>query len=491
MEKALKKTKALWREKIDPTAPNDPRWAQGFLSCIAFFSVALLLSAYQSFPTLASFGHDEVHYYHDFHFKLIEDGRWLNYLLHDFLRSIPTHTWAALLLIASWMLFFRLAKALELEVRQAIIFASTVLTVLPFAEQSLWPATTIPAVAVLLLSSLLIKRKVPYQVTYIFCGLLIFGTLQSFYFLLPLFFLSSFSNTALTQTKRWHLFLSHMIWWMAGAVAGVLLMSFALWLLTGSFGVKPAEWRRIQPIQDMDGLIRNTLYTSREFVNYFIQLAKSSGIYTAWFAIIITAISVIRIRSWKSSPQKTSLIIAVGMAFFAFSTPLAPAIQTRSLIAFSAAFITAIALLPGRTSVGKIAASTMLLLIGYTQSINTDSYLSKHHKTSQFFQQKIQEILPSPIESYKAIALFGTMEEKSIETRTFNSPPLMHGILHSMGINDYWDCRQGLDHRCEGIKNSEIVSTKHFLHGKLQLSLSEENIAAIKFTPNPPDTHQD
>lgn len=477
----MKVDEKTWEQSFPFLPKRNADWQQiFFISCFAL-SILFLISAYQAIPTLASFGHDEVHYYTSFYFKLGEDGRWLNYFLHGFLRKISAHAWAAFFLVASWMLFFRLAISLEIKTGYAALVASTALTALPFVEQSLWPATTAPAVIVLLICSLFVHRNIAYPIIYVFAGTLIFGTLQSFYFLLPLFFLKDFLLPTSDGKNLWKLLFSHLFWWVVGAVAGVLVMSSMLWVLTGHFGVQPADWRRVQPIHDFHGVIRNVLHAIHAFSTYSVQLAKSTGADRAWFIYCIAAIIIVRFRSLTKSTAVALLIASVGAAFFVFSIPLAPIIQSRSLIALSTAFIVAIILIPGRTVIGQIVGAILLLTVNYNNSANAADYLRKHQSVSNFYQQKIQQLLPAPIESYSAIALFGHMDGSTRIAQTFNSPPLMHGIIYAMGAKDYQDCRQGLDSRCNEIESKNIIAKIALTEGELSLSIDEKNVANIRY----------
>src|SRR5690606_15228961 len=147
--------------------------------------------------------------------------------------------------------------ALAFDAPYAALFASTTMLAYPFVEQVLWPATAMPAVALLLGASLLVERGVAHPQIYIVFGILIFDTLQTLYFLLPLFFLGQFLQEAEPAAKRWRLFVNHMAWWIGGSVVGVLVMSTMLWLMIGHFGPQPAEWRLTNTTDDLNSLLDN------------------------------------------------------------------------------------------------------------------------------------------------------------------------------------------------------------------------------------------
>lgn len=466
---------------LSVSSAGDSTWMQLFAGIAALMGVVLLVSVYAVLPQLEVFGHDEVHYYADLSFKLGEDGRWLNFFLHDFLRAIAPGIWAVLFLGASWAVLFRTAQALGVNSAYAVLVASVILMSAPFVEQSLWPATTFPAIVVLLLAKFLADRKVPFALVYVIGGVLSFGTVQSFYFMLPLFFLSQFMTAHGRERVSWQLLAMHMIWWVAGAIAGVLVMSSMLWFLTGHFGVQPAEWRATQPLHDFAGLVRNLHYVLNVFRIQLIAMAQQVGDGIIWvlFAVIITG--VLRVRSLINTLPALLLLAAVAASFYAFSTPLAPVIQTRSLVALAAAVVLFCAVLPGSSLPGRLLGSIVLLVIGFGFSRSGQAYLQQHQEQTVFLYEKLQQVMPGYPRSYAAVALFGTMEAEAPEATIFNDTPRMHGVIQAIGVSDYWDCRAGMDSNCASITPVEPVTTLALAGGYLAFFLGEGNVAVIRY----------
>jgi len=447
----------------------------------ALLAVVLLLSAYAALPGLEVFGHDEVHYYADFNFKLGEDGRWLNFLLHDFLRSVPPGTWACLLLATAWVLFFRLALSLDFDVAYAALVASTILLAPPFVEQSLWPATTIPAVIVLLFAGLLVERGLPCSFIYLLCGILIFGSMQGFYFLLPIFFLGQFTTPMKAGERRWPMLIRHMSWWVVGAITGVLVMSCILWYKTGHFGVQPAEWRRTQPAHDLAGLTRNFLYVVDAFWRQTTQLLRVAGVNREWFLVCVGLATFLRSRALLTTCHALLLLAAVAAAFFAFSIPLAPIIQSRSLVALSVAVVLLVALGPGSSVTGRLLGALLLLSISHRFSTNGEAYIAEHKAETSYVYNKLQELIPGYPAGYTAIALYGSVGDGAPEARLFNNAPRMHSIVHALGVRDYRDCRQGFDTRCEKMSGKSPIATLPFARGRLLFSVGQGNIGEVQY----------
>jgi hypothetical protein len=447
----------------------------------AFLATTFLITAYSELLWLDVFGHDEVHYYSDFSFKLVEDGRWLNFLLHNFLRTIPPETWIILFAVSSWALFFSMARSLGFDDAYAVLLAATILISPPFIQQSLWPATIFPAVIVLLLAKFLVDRCLPCPAVYLISGVLLFGTMQSFYFLVPLLFLGQFISVTKNSAVSWILLFKNLTWWVIGAVAGLFIMSITVWMLTGHFGVQPAEWRQTQPIRNTEEFVRNLLYVINAMHSHLLQLIRMAGTDNGVFFTFVFFVFIVRLKAILRSPGTLIILAAVAAAFFAISIPLAPVIETRSLVALSAAFVIFFSILPGRSTAGQVTGSLLLLYISYFFFISGYAYLSRHKEETTFFYDKLKQVISGYPKSYSSLALFGVMTDGSPEAAIFNSPSRMHGIIHALDVDQYLDCRQGSDRRCDNISVRGLQSVQSIAQGYLYFFVNKDNVAIIQY----------
>jgi hypothetical protein len=468
-------------QRLDLFSWRHLSWHQMFIRTAAILSLALLVSAYAALPGLNVFGHDDVIYYPDWNFKLIEEGRWVNFLLHDFLRSIPPGTWAVTLLVSAWILFFRLGRSCNFDIPYSTLVASTIVLCAPLVEQSIWPATDMSAVIILLLVGVLAERDVPFPVIYVFSGILLFGALQSFYFLVPLFFIGNFLDTSDNDEQRRLNLFKHLVWWVLGSIVGVLFVFTILWLKTGHFGIQPAAWRLTRPIHDFAGLIRNIRLVTNAFWGYNAQLLKSANVFSSWFFASIVLICIVRIRGLIAIRHAIVLVAAVAAGFFVFSIPLAPRIELRNLIALGAALIFFIALLPGSSSLGRFVGTLLLLALSYGFSTYGESFISRHRTETNFFYHKLQQLMPGPPSSYSAVALFGLMSEKSSDAGLFNNGPRMYAIFRALGVENYHDCRRFMDKLCSTLVASKPLAMAPLGRGHLLFSINANNIAIIHF----------
>lgn len=456
---------------------------RAFILLAAVVSVTLFVAAYAALPGLSVFGHDEVHYYKDFSFKLKEDGRWLNYTLHHFLRGVPPGIWATLLLLSTWGLFFRWARSLTQDAAYSAVIASTLALAYPFVEQSLWPATTFPAIAVLLLLGWLAERGVSYVRIYLLGGVLLFGAMQSFYFLLPIFFLGAAAGRPMPLAQQLGFLGKHMVAWVLGSVLGVLVMSVIIYLYTGQFGVRPAAWRESMPAHNAAELVRNFLHVGAALGTQLREFFQHSAGRGAFLSLVVAVLMLGRIRHVFSQAHAVLILAAVFLSFFAFSVPLAPIIQSRSLVAMTTALLLVLVVWSPAERHLRWLSALALVLISWNYSQTAQAYLGRHVQRTEFVLEKLQGLIPGYPAEYKAVTVFGTMDGAAKEAEIFNSPPLMHPIVYAMGARDYWDCRQQIDPRCDALEAGAVVAAVPFAQGRLTFSVNQDRVGTIRFEP--------
>lgn len=446
-------------------------------ACIA---LGFLLSAYWPLIGMPVYGNDEVHYYPSFEFKLREDGRWLNYALHHFLRSIAPQVWAPLFVVATWAVFYRLVRGLEPDRWRAIAVASVLASAPAMIEQSLWPATTLPALVLLLAATLAAQRGVHYVLVYLGAGVLMFGAVQTVYFVLPLAFAPALLAAPNGQ-GRTRLLLHHGAAWVGGAVAGAVVSSGVLWLLTGTFGVQPAAWRMAHPATDLDGVIRNLSHVGRTLAWESGHLVDIVGRAWRWMWPVLLIATVLRLRALLMAYPLWLVLGAMYLGFFAFSVPLAPLIQTRSLVAMGTAFVLAIACLPGPSPWGRNVCAVLLIVVAAGFARHGHEYIARYRAESGFLYSALQRVLPHPPGSYQALMVMGRAPDRLAEGRLFNDPTFLHGVVHALGVNDFRDCRTGSHRDCERLEDRKPVSTRAFLDGTLSVEITDDNIAVVRY----------
>lgn len=461
-------------------APRVELAADWIVMAGAALAIIFLLGGYLALPALPVFGHDEVHYYVDFHFKLVEDGRWLNFLLHDVLRSIPLPLWSLLYVGLWWALMYRIARGCGFGAAYATLIGATVVMAAPFLEMSLWPASVVPSLMLIGLAILMQARGAAYPVIYMVSGILMFGAMQSMYFLLPLLFLREFLDTTAPLRARWWLLLRHMLWWVAGSVAGVLVVCVMLKLLAGIWFPQPAAWRDTHPVENAASLLANIAYVARNLAEHLETLLRLGGV-TYGFILVCAAVAVLRAKTLLAQSPALLLLAAVLLSFFAFSVPLAPVIHLRSLFAMATVVILGIALLPGPTPAGRILGTLLLLKLAQHYSVYGQDYLEVQRAETSLLLTELRELFPGYPTNYAALALEGEMDPSKPEANRFNDGSRMHPIFVTLGVWDFLDCK--IPQRCDRVgETGEPIAVHSFAGGQFELKVDAvNNIGVVRY----------
>ncbi|MDY6981912.1 MAG: hypothetical protein SV422_02385 [Pseudomonadota bacterium] len=466
-----------------PTLIHDSRLelaASLVVKAAAVLAVLFLLGGYLALPTLPIFGHDEVHYYNNFYFKLVEDGRWLNYLLHNFLRSIPLPIWSVLYVGLWWALMYRIARGCGFDVAYAILVAATITMASPFLEMSLWPASVVPSLLLIGLAILMQARGAAYPVIYMISGMLMFGAMQSMYFLIPLLFLRDFLDETAPLRARWWLLLRHMLWWVAGSIAGVIVVCIMLRLLAGIWFIEAAEWRNTQPVEDVASLVRNLMYVARNLALYLEMLLRQGGV-TYGFILICAITALLRVRALFVRLPALLLLAAVLLSFFAFSVPMAPVIHLRSLFAMATVVVLGLAILPGSTPLGRVLGALLLLKMALHYSLYGQDYLDVQRAETSILLTELRALFPGYPTNYTALALEGEMDPAKPEANRFNDGSRMHPIFMTIGAREFLDCK--IPQRCDRIgATGEVIAVQPYAGGQFELSVdTTNNIGIVRY----------
>ena len=438
----------------------------------------IILSVYGNYFDFNVYGHDEVHYYQNFRFKLIEEGRWLNYLLHDVLRAIPLHVWSITLVATAFLFFYMLLEQTNISRTVCALFATCAITSVPFVSQSLWPATFFPSI-ISLLFVLSIKDNIGYKTTYILSGILLFGGLQNLYFMVPILFLDKFLSPSVQIKTIFH----HMLWWTAGCVAGICISLVMVFIITGQIGLEVAEWRQTNPIHDLQSAINNLNYIIRTYGEYFWNF---TNLFNSYFYYILLVVAIlINFQQRGRYIYVLLVLLAVATSYFAFSLPLSPVIQARTLLPlYIAISLSLIVFSNTRYSTSlNIFNLTILCIVNL---ISGSAYMDRHQKITDHYYNSIYRTLDSNANQYTSIVLKGELPKEHTYAYFFNSAPLMHSVIYALGASSYWDCREGsLDQRCKREFNLVVKNATAMDGGKLSLLVDvDQNIAVLEFSPH-------
>jgi hypothetical protein len=445
----------------------------------ALLALLYLAAGYLKLPLLPVFGNDEVHYFASIQFQLVEDGRWLNYLLFRILTSVPLPIWSLLYLGLFWLVSYRLARLATLDKPFGALVASALVLSTPVLEMSLWPASFVPALLVTCVALALHARGARYPVIYVVSGILYFGTIQTLYFALPLLFLPRFLDAGQSMRARNMLLFKHMLWWVAGSAAGVLCMSVMLRVLIDIWFPQPAAWRQANPVEDLSSLLQNMAMVTDRF-RFFLQRMLFLGGVTWTLAGVILAVALLRLRAAPAQVPALLAFSAVLISFFVFTVPMGTLIQQRSLMAMAVAVLIGLALLPGRSAVGRLFSAALLLNFAYHYSIQAQIHLETQRAETSTYVNRLRDLFPGYVSAYSALALEGTIDPAYPEAARFNEASMMHPIIMSLGAREYLDCR--IPSRCDRVgAASAPIAMVPFAGGRLELAVDPARIGIVRY----------
>ena len=415
--------------------------AEPFDRVLAAVALLLVVGAYFVLLRLNVYGLDEVQYYADFTFKLREEGRWLNALLHYVLRSIPLPVGSLAYVVLLWLLMFRIAANFTTDRLSTVLIASLLSIGTPFVDQSLWPVSLLPTLLVMLGLAWLSKSGTSPRLVYVAGGILLFGCMQNYYFLLPLYYMNQLATGApFTRQSIFQLF-NHLAWWVVGCLIGVGVALLAVYLMVHQVGVHPAAWRKPMPVHDFNDLARNVGYVWMQFVAhsrwFLFKMTRWSYIAFGGIALLI----LYRLKDWRFEVSRLGILVVVAASFFAFSVPLAPVIQDRSLVGLSIAL--ALLLLVPHSSKGFAKWLSIALLLWVSWNLAGSAYagLRDYQQHTDFVLRKIDGVLPLNPGDYRAIAIVGTASPDAPDALILNRPPMMRAIVLSTGAKQFLDCQ--------------------------------------------------
>ncbi len=453
-----------------------------FNSAAALLSVLLVVSAYSSFPNIHVFGHDEVHYNTYYKLKLLQDARWLNYLLRDLLAGVDASAWFLVYIVSHLLLMYRLARIAGVSVAVSFLVAAVVTVSPPVVEQGLWPATAFPAIAILIVAGTFVQKGLAPWLTYLVLGVLLFGTMQNYYFLAPLLFLRQLFPENCSGKVVWRTVARHIGWWVLGALVGTLAMSFALLFLAGNFGPEIGEWRQPHPVKDLATLLQNLIYVSNSWWSSVLAIYAASKVNGMILMLFLGGLLAVSFGSLRAYTPVLFMLAMVAFSFHAFSLPLSPIILMRSLIAIVVAGVLLLALVSRLGALASMLVSLLLFSVGLGFQAEGRFFLNKQVESVGFIYEKLEQLLPAPAANYSSISIDGRMQSRSPVASAFNNGYLMASVVKAIGGRSYLDCRGGSGDGCSVPEGARVDSSVSVEAGRLDLYVLDNKRVIVRFS---------
>lgn len=243
-----------------------------------------------------SFKHTPLQSWYDGNLK--QEGRWINYLLFDVIKSIPARVSSLLGLAAISLFTFLITEGVLKDIYLRVITSLSVLALPMLHSQMMWPNISFFPIAALLLFYFL-SKKIPSILIFALSAIFYFGTLSNFYFLIPLIFLKDVNTNLVGNIKTDLLYvLKKVILPFAGCfIIGYLAANGIVNLMTGQ-SIEMGEWRNPSPATDLNQLLSN-LSGIHDRMGLFFTKVFSEAHIALWLGLgILTLLSLTKKSIW-------------------------------------------------------------------------------------------------------------------------------------------------------------------------------------------------
>ena len=243
---------------------------------------------------------DALPYITSYDYKLIHEGRWINYMLFPYLKEIdPGMAWIANVANTAGGLYV-IWKRITNDDIAAVLLAASCVFFPGFIYQNDWPNTLLPGSTLFLLSCLLCCyygwRWIPI------CTVVLLGCIQWFAFILPL---AVIPKEKIHNMKSGAKLLIPGFAWIGGILVGALVCGLPNLVAFGEFGVKIPSWRNPNPVTGLDSLVENLVRYSVEFAEKFTQ-------YLGFEAKIAVGLYVfVALGAWVYANWRTKMEIGI------------------------------------------------------------------------------------------------------------------------------------------------------------------------------------
>ncbi|MZI94586.1 GtrA family protein [Vibrio sp. CAIM 722] len=276
-------------------------------------------NAYTS--VLVNIAHDALPYMADYTGKFTSEGRWINFALFEFSRSMNAQLANAICYLFIGIFGYNVSMALKKDKWLALLFAMTVMNIPYFTMLFKWPMTLYPGCIMLALFSYY-RERISVAKMLLLSGVLLFATYPAFYFVMPLIYLAQLKQSSF---KEWIVF---MLWWAAGYVLGYAVANGLIYLYTGlvegnAHFMQMATWRKENPVHGLASLVANF----DRSLDDFVRNAKFIAELSAWFYLPALVIALLTV---KDNVKYYLTVVAVIISIYASVIVLGVHVPLRS-----------------------------------------------------------------------------------------------------------------------------------------------------------------
>ncbi|MCI0500304.1 MAG: hypothetical protein L0Y61_00975, partial [Epsilonproteobacteria bacterium] len=213
-----------------------------YYSIALLFSIIFATSILYDLLQIHIYRHDSLYYITQaFYFNVFTaEGRWINYIFYPITTLISGRLLSFFIVLSFFYFLYIVAYRWTKNIYYAALIALLFFQIPSMYDLVMWPATAACAFIVLLLSTFLVQR-LPIYLFFIVFGILFFGTMSNFYYLLPLLYLDRLEPNDWGKNVRLF-FLKIIPAWAVGFIVGYAVAQLIIYANTGHL-MEIAQWR--------------------------------------------------------------------------------------------------------------------------------------------------------------------------------------------------------------------------------------------------------
>ncbi len=456
------------------------------IAALALFEVGMELSFIRTWPE------DSLHYLHSYFFRLASEGRWINYFFFNSLQKIPLHLAMAFDFALLFSFFYILIYKVTKNHLYTLLLAFLFMQACPIHTQIYWPNVILPA-HIVLFSAAIAVRFLPVYVFYLLYGLLFWGTMQGYYYLLPLLHINLYTKGTFKENTLFYI-KKILPFWALGFLAGYGVSLSIAYIYSGNWGFLPFAPRYSTPAQDMAGLWFNI----QKSAAYFIQRAKVLVGHWPVLLALTLALGVCIFSKQKKTLLSLLLpLTAIILAHNILVIPWGHLVDLRTLLAAWIAFL-CFFFLHGFEKKQQLLLVPILVFLTLFFTYTNYNMAHAFQKMRNVLFNELKEVVPEP-EKYAGAIFVTPLQERIIFLRLLeNTLQLKRGPgrplnqLESTGLavgfKILYVCEKEYDPVCYSVgdfrqgktyqpKNAIVVNKKSFCQ-----NTSKENCLLMQET---------
>ena len=387
------------------------------------FGIILIISIFNDILQIHIYRHDALYYtmksaYHTD--KVISEGRWINALVFDLFSNINGKVLSVFILTSFGYFIFIITNKWTKNIYYSMIVALLFVQIPSFYDLIGWPPVTAPTFVILLSSIYLHKKIKNIFLFFLLFGVLFFGTMSNYYYLLPLLYLEYFLIHDWKQNSKF-IFYKLLPAWALGFIFGYIITQFIVYVDFGHF-MSVADWRQPHYIHSLNDLQYNVLHS----LNFLETHLKSIFINIGLLFLFISSIIIATID------RKKDLVFIPLLIFFLITIihyivilPIGIYISPRTIVATWVGVFAVAFLVPSIKEWQIYLLVPVIIIFMYTlYSINHNNLQWYAGVTNTYFNDFVKNI-PKNYNQYDYLILCATdlemktSTEKIVENNNF------------------------------------------------------------------------